>query len=264
VTATEDGSIHLCYGDPIDLKRLDTTIINGGNGGSMAKKKKISRKKLLKEPDEFITISARMIQYGTKYKTHLIVGVIAFFVLVISGSAYRYISQRGEAAASSLLQQSLSVYDRVHAQGGPAQALNAVKSDFDRLLDDYSGKEAARNGRVIYASICLKGGDTETAIRLYELALKDFIESPAIEGRILSSLGYGYETKKDYEKAVGYFQRVVEGSGYLMKDEALFNLGRLYARLGENSKSKASYQRIVSDQPESLYVELAREKLAGS
>jgi hypothetical protein len=40
------------------------------HGGPMAKKpKKVSRKKLLKEPDEFITFSGKLIQFGQTYRT---------------------------------------------------------------------------------------------------------------------------------------------------------------------------------------------------
>ena len=48
-----------------------------------------------------------------------------------------------------------------------------------------------------------------------------------------------------------------------MQDEALFNLGRIYHTLGNPEKSKASYEKIVSDHPDSIYIELAKDKVAG-
>jgi TolA-binding protein len=48
-----------------------------------------------------------------------------------------------------------------------------------------------------------------------------------------------------------------------MKDEALFNLGRLYAAMGENEKSTAAFKKIVSDYTDSIYIELARERVSG-
>ena len=48
-----------------------------------------------------------------------------------------------------------------------------------------------------------------------------------------------------------------------LKDEALYNLGRLYARLGKAEKSKAAYDKILSDYPDSLYIELVKETKAG-
>ena len=51
----------------------------------MAKRKKVSRKKLLKEPDEFITFSGKLIQFGMQYKkeiTYAVGGLVALIVLV--------------------------------------------------------------------------------------------------------------------------------------------------------------------------------------
>jgi tetratricopeptide (TPR) repeat protein len=56
---------------------------------------------------------------------------------------------------------------------------------------------------------------------------------------------------------------IVSQSGGIMKDEALFNLGRLYAAMGENEKSLMAFKKIISDYSDSIYVELARERVSG-
>jgi hypothetical protein len=45
-----------------------------------------------------------------------------------------------------------------------------------------------------------------------------------------------------------------------MKDEAFFNLGRIYELMGENEKSTAAFKKIISDYTDSIYIELAKEK----
>ena len=48
-----------------------------------------------------------------------------------------------------------------------------------------------------------------------------------------------------------------------MKDEALFMLGAIYAKLGETAKSRGAFEKIVSEHGDSIYTELAREKAKG-
>ena len=45
--------------------------------------------------------------------------------------------------------------------------------------------------------------------------------------------------------------------------EALYNLGRLYAELGQIDKSREAYGKILSENADTIYMDLVREK-AGS
>ena len=56
----------------------------------MAERKKVSRKKLLKEPDEFITFSGRMFQFVMKHKTQLTYAVSIVVALIAVLSGYRF------------------------------------------------------------------------------------------------------------------------------------------------------------------------------
>ena len=69
----------------------------------MAKKRKKTRKELLKEPDEFLTISAKLIGLAREHQTQLAwaLGAIFFLALVVSG--FRLYLIRAESNASALL-----------------------------------------------------------------------------------------------------------------------------------------------------------------
>ena len=46
-----------------------------------------------------------------------------------------------------------------------------------------------------------------------------------------------------------------------IKDEALFNLGELYAAIGDKDKSIDAFNKILSDYPGSMYTEIVKEKV---
>ena len=60
-----------------------------------------------------------------------------------------------------------------------------------------------------------------------------------------------------------YFERIANSDNPVAQDVALFNLGRLYAELGDADKSRTAYRRLISEFQESVYYELVNEKLAG-
>ena len=49
----------------------------------------------------------------------------------------------------------------------------------------------------------------------------------------------------------------------VMKSDALFNLGILYAEIGLNDKSVEAFKKIVADHSDSVYYEVVRERLSG-
>jgi tetratricopeptide (TPR) repeat protein len=104
--------------------------------------------------------------------------------------------------------------------------------------------------------------DYDKAISLYNPLLSELNEEPFLKNLVLNGLGYCYEAKKDYKRASGYFEMVATAQGYPMKDEALFNLGEMYAAIGNKEKSINAFKKILSDYPESIYTEIVKEKIS--
>jgi tetratricopeptide (TPR) repeat protein len=48
-----------------------------------------------------------------------------------------------------------------------------------------------------------------------------------------------------------------------MRDEALYHLGRLYNKLGENEKSREAYNKILTDHQDFIYIDLVKERMSG-
>ena len=131
------------------------------------------------------------------------------------------------------------------------------------ILDKYSEKNAGKLARIIYANICYNAGNADKAIELYDKAIQEVENDASFKNLVLSGLAYAHEAKKDYKTAIRYFETIANGNDPLMKDEAFFNLGRLYAETGEGEKSMNAFKTIVSDYTDSLYLELAKERVAG-
>jgi tetratricopeptide (TPR) repeat protein len=229
----------------------------------MAKKRKKTRKELLKEPDEFLTISSKLIKLAIEYKTHLsyALGIILVLAVIISG--IRFFSIRAENNASALLDKSLTKYNSIKSEKQPDEVYGEVSADFQFILNKYKGKESAKLARLIYANICYNAGKYKQAIELYKTALTDFAKYPMIHHQILSNLGYAYEQEEDYSTAVGYFEKISSAPEPIMRDEALYHLGRLYDKLGENEKSREAYNKILTDHQDFIYIDLVKERMAG-
>jgi tetratricopeptide (TPR) repeat protein len=226
-------------------------------------KKKITRKQLLKEPDEFLTVSSKLIRFSIEYKKQISLALGALFVLIVVILGIRYFSNKAEDNAFAMLEKAATKYESVLKDKDPNEAYREVENDFQRILKKYSGKKGGSLARVTYANICYNAGDFNKAIELFHGALDDFDENPALKDLILISLGYSHKERKDYKTAAQYFEMLVSRTDSIMKDEALFNLGWLYATIDEPDRSNDAYKKILSDFTDSIYFDLVREKVAG-
>ena len=229
----------------------------------MAKKLKKTRKELLKEPDEFITISGKLIGFIVEHKNQITyaLGLIVALALIFSG--YRFFSIRSENKASALLDQGLAKYEKFKNDKQPVEAYDQVSADFQLILDKYGSKKNGKIARLTYANICYKAGKYEQAIELYKKSLKDFEKHPAIHNQVVGSLGYAYEQQADYASAVSYFESLSSTPDTIMRGEALYHLGWLYDKLGQTEKSKEAYNKIVSDHQDFIYIDLVKERMSG-
>jgi len=230
----------------------------------MAKKRKIkiSRKQLLNEPDEFITFSSKLLKFIIDHKNQIAIVVTVIFLFLAAFSGWRYFLNKAEDKASISLDRNITRYESIKVKEGANKAYLEVEKDFQLLLKKYSGRHGGKLARIIFANICYNAGKLDQAIALYKKSLMDFEDEPFIKNLILNSLGYVYEKKKDYTGAVQYFEMTAQGPQSDLKNEAWYNLGRLYSREGDKEKSLQAYSKIVSDFTDSIYFDLVKEKLA--
>ena len=229
----------------------------------MAKKRKKTRKELLKEPDEFLTISAKLIGLAREYQTQLTwaLGVIVLLAVVFSG--FRLYLIRSESNASALLDSSVDKYLQAKSSADPQAAFQQVSTDFELILKKYGSRQSGKLARLIYADICYDAGRYKQAIGLYRAALDDFQDWPMISGQILASLGYACEQLQDTATAVGYFEKLAAAPEAHMQDEALYHLGWLYAKQGKSEKSTQMFAKIMAEYPDFIYIDLVKERMTG-
>lgn len=220
--------------------------------------KKSNFKKSLKEPDEFITFSSRMLKniVENKNKFYALAGGIVGIALLVL--LFGYLSEKSANQALYQLNNTMAKY----AIKDSAKAPDTVKRELQQLVDEYERHAGGKFAQLELANLYFKEGDYDQAITHYRKAAGDFRDEPLLQKLSKSGLGYSLEAKEAYEEAAECFEFVAAGGNDALADEALFALGRLYAALGDSDKQANVSKRLMEDYPNSLYFELVKEKTA--
>lgn len=220
-------------------------------------KYKVTRKQLLKEPDEFITFSARSILFFNTHKKILIVSAVGFFALIVGFATYRYLNTQWENDASLAVHKIVTQYEKSLTDGqSPTQALNGIETAMTGALNRYGGQSAGQMGRLFYADALLAAGKFAEAISLYRETLKHIDAGSFFQYRILDSIAQAHIALKQYDAAVTALQQVADGAGPGMADAALFQIGQVFNVTGDPARRDIAFKSLSEKYPNSQYVNL--------
>jgi len=225
-------------------------------------KQKVTRKQLLREPDEFITFTGRVIQYVREHERGVYIAGIVVLSVVILLAAGKYYLVRTEKNAFAAYDAVQSRYAMGQMTGETEKGLTTVKSDLKKVLNDYPRTAAAKLASVTYGRVAAQNKDWDEAIKRYKRGMVDFSADPMVVNMIENDLAYAYEGKQDLATAAQYFERVTAVKDSPFRQDALLGLGRVYGLLKDTQKSKKAYETLLSDYKDSNFAPMAKEKLA--
>ncbi len=216
----------------------------------------------LGEPDPFLVFVGKMMEFGKKYQKEILatIGAVVAVAIVITGVVYY--KNQSEDRAATMLGKTIAKFNSIKKDESSFIAYEEVKKSFKNITEKYGSTGAGKAALLQYADVCFLTKNYDEAITAYKQAL-DALGKTEFKTMILSGLAYSYDGKEDYKQAVKYFKQIVADDAAVMKDQALFNLGLLFGKLGKPKKEKEAFAQLVSEFPESMYFELASEKIAG-
>ncbi len=229
----------------------------------MPRTKKIIKKKL-KKPDEFITLTDRVIRFFTRQYKPIAIGgsiVLAFIVFIF---LFQKWGEKKEEKAYQMLRLSMEAYQTVSSpyRDGSPQEYKTVLEGFDQVITKFPGTSSGKIAILYKGNIYLRLGEFENAIKAYEAFLGKNGKEKLYRAFAMNGLGYCYEGKKEYEKAANAYQKVVDlGESFQLAD-AYLGLGRCYEKMGKAKEAVANYKNFMKVSKKSEMTNIVLRKLS--
>lgn len=182
----------------------------------------------------------------TSWTTTVLVIAAALFVWTASSN------KRSEAIAGRQLQGARYAFDN--------QNLPLAASELARVIENYSGTNAAAEGKLLLAQVRLLQGQSAQAVEL----LRDFASGAPgpFRAQAYGLLGAAYENLGKSREAAEAYQNGAERARLdFLKTQMLSDAGRAWTAAGETAKAIAAYRRIVDEFPKEAAVTEARVRL---
>jgi tetratricopeptide (TPR) repeat protein len=223
-------------------------------------KRKI-RKKELKKPDEFITLSSKVIVWCQDNTRLLAAAAAVVAFLLIATSGFFVFRASRETKARSLYEQAVALYpaDSTGNVGPLAYAASAAK--LEEVKQRYGSTTVGINASVDLGNIYFQQAEYEKAITCYNDYLQSTDLTHSLHDQVLESLGETHEAKGAWQEALEVYHRLASEGTPVYKIQAQLYLGRVYESIGDQQEAMTRYQNYLKENPTALDGEWIRTKL---
>ena len=224
-------------------------------------KKKVTRKELLKAPDEFLTFSARAVIFINEHSrqfAYLGVAVVAIALIYLGIHTYmRHINKKGQNTYNK------AYYTLVKNMGPDANQKDLKQSEelFEQVKNRYGISKTARLALPELAYLKFIEKKYDEAITLYKEFLRKASDNIPYQSLARIALAACYEAKGDFNSAIEALNRVIAGPDDFFKEQAMLSLSRIYRLSHHEEKSREILKEFVTKYTSSPFLPLAKAHL---
>lgn len=226
----------------------------------MTFKRKVTRKQFLKQPDEFITITQRLVEFAQQ-NTRLISIILMSVVglLFIGGIGWLY-SNKKKREARNLESRVLQLYrqpvltaeeltTRKIGFRNEEERFRFSLKQFQKLEDKYGWTKSGQRA-LLYIGDCYYGlREFDKAEQAYEKYLTKYPGDKLIGCLVRWNLGYVSEAQGKLDEAISYYQQALKQDISLGGLQLYLNIARCYELKQNWELALSTYKEAVSTFP---------------
>lgn len=230
---------------------------------AMTSTKKIIKKKL-KEPDEFITLTERTYLYVNRHVRSIAIGAGVILAVGLVIFFFQEWGKRNEGNAYRMLTSAMETYQMIsspYREGSP-QEYKDVLERFQEIISKFPSTSSGKLAVLYKGNIHLRLGEFDEAIKAYESYLGKTGKERLYRAFAMEGLGYSYEGKKEYEKAIGAYQKLIDLGESFQLANAHLGMGRCYEKMGKTKEALEQYRSFISASPKSQMANIVLRKIS--
>jgi predicted negative regulator of RcsB-dependent stress response len=225
-------------------------------------KKKLSRKELLKNTDEFLTLSDKVARFVNEHmrQVKLIgIGLVGIAVVYIAVWGYmKHTNKMGQEAyntAYDTLVRSLQSDEK------DEEGLKKSEEEFEAVINDYGMSKAAKLALAQVGHAKFEDRKYDDAIDYYEEYATNASNGEAYKSLTLLAMAACFEAKGEMKKAAEILNRIVETPDNPFRETAMLNLERIYRLDNQPGKANEILKTFAKEYSNSPFMPMVKARI---
>ena len=222
---------------------------------------KINRKKLIKQPDEFLTFSSKAIAWS-KDNSKLLMGIacgLVFAVAVWVGLG-TYLEYRQNQASDALAGSFENYMKAVGGKADPAQE-KAARESLAKVVDQYGATPAGIQARLALGNLLVEKAKYADAEKILSELSEETDLPPGMLPLAWHGLGLSLEGQKKYKEAASAYESAMKEAGPTLRNSYRLDLARVQEAAGDKDAAIKTYSEAVVQPPDPSSLDLVRSRL---
>lgn len=223
---------------------------------------KVDRKKLLKEPDEFLSFSDRTINWArANLKTVIIIASVAVVALVVVLGIKAYLDYHQRQAAEDLA-PVMTGYRAVVDGKADQKMMASLAERLKQVTDKYGATPAGMQARLALGDLLLILERYAQAVRVFQALTEEPELSVDLAPLAWRGLGQAQEGARNYQAAATSYGRSVALAGPNIGRLASLDQARALVAAGDRDGAAAIYRKLLKEPSDQEVAEKAQSGLA--
>ena len=214
-------------------------------------RQRISRKELLRQPDQFITRSARVIAWVEMNAASILYGAGAVILAVVLVGGWFVWRTNRHARAEALLFEAMNAGGNGEFAQQDTSLNDQMISGLQSLVRDYGGTPAAIQAYWNLGRLYFSRAEYVAALEAYEQArsrLSGDSDNALMSAMISLNVAYAEEAQGACEQALQNFEAVLNApAATWLRSEAYLGMGRCHEQSGLPEMAAEVYDRGLTD-----------------
>jgi tetratricopeptide (TPR) repeat protein len=145
--------------------------------------------------------------------------------------------------------------------GSPADYKKPLEK-FDEVIEEFPRTSSGKLSFLYKGNIHLGLDEYDEAIKAYQTFLQNAGKEKLYRLFALEGLGYSYEGKKDFGKALDFYQKILEMEGGSQFAHVYLSVGRCYEKLGKDKEALENYKTYLKVSQKSQMTNTVLKKIS--
>jgi len=214
--------------------------------------KKITRKELLKEPDEFMTVTGQVIRYTREHPKVITAGCVIVVIVALAALGINtYFTQR-QLKSHELFEAAHREYEAsmLSPDSATPERLDGLLARFEAIARDYASTNAGEMARLYTGHLLYRKGDYQGALDRYTKLQSSHLVTGGLGPLVTYHIAMTRLALKDYDQALTLFDQLSKDINSPYRREALASIARIYELTGKNKEAVQAYRQYLKMFPE--------------
>ena len=226
--------------------------------------KKITRKELLKEPDEFITTSAQIVQYTRENPKKVLIICLVIAVSLLAAAGFYAYQRQAKLASHESFEKAFMEYQMLDISGQTPtnEQLDKLLAQFETITKDYPSYSAGDMALLYSGHVLYKKNDFRGALDRYTRMQTTKLAKEGMGQLVLYHTAMTLFALKDYEQATIIFDQLSKDTNSPYCREAHAAIARIYESSGKNKEAVQAYRQYLKMFPEAPDAAFVKSRIA--